>query len=264
MKPNKPARTSTLTKRASRALRKERLRRRRMNTLALAVFPISLGVLLPLALFPVTQSVAFSVLLSLSLFYLCAVYYVQRDRRKIEKFKANYKQSILALTERGGISAIPILTGAMWNIDPEIAGAVPPALIRLLPRLQAENAELLPPEQRANLHRLLLHASEPNIELKLAALSALIQCGDEKTLRVLQSLLANKGFRPQDPLLLEAVREQEPLLAARLEQERVNAVMLRPASAPDDAPQTLLRPAYGAEESEPQQLLRASNGSDAP
>ena len=58
-------------------------------------------------------------------------------------------------------------------------------------------------------------------------------------------------------------REQLPLLAARMEQERTHATMLRPASAPADPPQTLLRPAYGAAETEPQQLLRASNGSDA-
>ena len=232
-----------------------------MNTLALAMFPVSLAVLLPLTLFPVTQGVAFSVLLSLTLFYLCAFYYVQRDRDKIEKFKANYKRSILALTETGGLGAMPILTGALWNIDPDIAEAVPPALIRLLPRITPENADLLPPEQRMNLCRLLLRAVEPNTELKLAALAALIQCGDEKTLQVLRSLLVNKGFRPHDPRLLEAVREQAPHLAARLEQERTNATMLRPASAPADPPQTLLRPAYGAAETPPQQLLRASDTS---
>ena len=92
MKSDKPPRTSTLTKRARRALQKTRMRRRRMNTLALTLFPVSLAVLLPLTLFPVTQGVAFSVLLSLTLFYLCAVYYVQRDRSKIEKFKAKLQK----------------------------------------------------------------------------------------------------------------------------------------------------------------------------
>jgi hypothetical protein len=89
--------------------------------------------------------------------------------------------------------------------------------------------------------------------LKIAALRALEQVGDETALPVVEKLAKSAG----DTQVRFAAQECLPFLQQRADQVRVEQTLLR-ASGPGSSADVLLRPASNGAEAAPQQLLRAS------
>jgi len=133
------------------------------------------------------------------------------------------------------------------------------ALIGLLPRLRASDADLLSPAQRKSLHRAL---GRPNQELALAVLSALEQVGDESSLEAVRQLAeaapGSRGRGWPSSRVVEAARECLPALEERVDRLRAGATLLRATAAPDDPASSLLRPAAGSGAPVTDQLLRPS------
>jgi hypothetical protein len=80
-------------------------------------------------------------------------------------------------------------------------------------------------------------------------LAALAKIGDARAIRAVERLAA-KG--------VPSAKEVLEILVARREQENQSAYLLRPSSSLGTTPDLLLRPAYSAVETHPEQLLRAS------
>jgi hypothetical protein len=135
------------------------------------------------------------------------------------------------------------------------------ALTVLLPRLQASDARVLTEEHRQMLNRVLgssaLSYSKENNRLIIAILKAYEQVGDESALPFVERLAKGEkaGVNRE---VREAAQACLPFLQERAERERASSELLRAASASDTPSDVLLRPAAGALEADPQQLLRAS------
>ena len=133
-------------------------------------------------------------------------------------------------------------------------------LIRLLPRLQASDANLLLPRHRKYLNQFLGRDASwlyPNTasraELKIAILRTLEQVGDKTSLPAVEKL-AKSAANLQVRL---AAQDCLPFLQQRVDHSNTQQTLLR-ASGADAAPEVLLRPASSGEEAAPEQLLRAS------
>lgn len=165
------------------------------------------------------------------------------------------------------------------------------ALITLLPRLKASDADRLTSHQRHCLYRDLLGRRNGYV---LALLSALEQIGDSSSIPYVECLRVAKrpvhtfvgdlrafvsgtklGYRtflagassgrpasvtPFAPHIQEAVERCLELLYRKAEQEQVSGTLLRAAGSPEPGSETLLRPAAAGPEVDPNELLRAGVG----
>ena len=129
----------------------------------------------------------------------------------------------------------------------------------LLPRLKASDASLLTAEQRQILCKQLtqrMASSSP--DFLVAILTALEQIGDEDALpavcRLAESVVATPAGKP----VQEAAQNCLHTLQTRAAEQESRQTLLRASSSITTAPETLLRPAAGGVESDPQQLLRAA------
>ena len=163
---------------------------------------------------------------------------------------------------------IPQVVGALLDVygihDGFVLGDTRPALIQLLPRLQATDANLLTGSQRKQLYSKLSKSDRYfwynrywNAELKTAILRALEQIGDEKAVPVVEKVARTA----RNPQVRTAAQECLPFLQQRAEQARIEQTLLR-ASTSTASPDTLLRPTVATTPTEPQQLLRASYTED--
>lgn len=127
-------------------------------------------------------------------------------------------------------------------------------LIRLLPRLKASDSDLLNDAQRSILLSLL--GRNDSQTLQVAILESFKQIGDARCLPVVERLAGRVMFSP----VPDAAKECLPYLKQRVEEQTVRATLLRAGSAPSGStPETLLRPAQGADvRNEPALLLRAA------
>ncbi|HLV81023.1 MAG TPA: hypothetical protein VKT32_12115 [Chthonomonadaceae bacterium] len=146
-----------------------------------------------------------------------------------------------------------------WTYFPQRKLAEEP-LIRLLPRLRADDASLMDDAQRRCLYYVLLRTNSP--ELDLALLKALEQVGNRRALPYVRKLAAGRG-RCTDSLVREAANECLPYLIERMEEQRQGQTLLRPGSqgAADDA---LLRPTSQVVAVDQNGLLRPTECSDTP
>lgn len=105
-----------------------------------------------------------------------------------------------------------------------------------------------------NLCHLLNHVKEP---LQRDILNALGRMGDGRAVFAVQRFIAKTDSKP----LRKTAESVLPILERRQIQETAHSTLLRASAAPDDAPNVLLRPAYGGYEDPPQQLLRPAEAS---
>lgn len=193
-------------------------------------------------------------------FVLIAAFAVTRKQKAAARALAHYDD----------VRGVGLLTEVLgFKADRLLRADVEPALVRLLPRLQATDASLLSAEQRAVLNNILAgrSASSKNTELTLAILRAMEQVGDEKALPVVTKLAAEGGCSAQSRAVVQnAAQECLPYLQSRVESKRVGEQLLRASSgdAGATAPEQLLRPASGTGETPPEQLLRAGGSERGP
>jgi hypothetical protein len=164
-------------------------------------------------------------------------------------------KAIHTVAELDDIRSVGPLAEALTLQNAGIQRIAETALIRLLPRLRASDAHLLNTEQRSYLYRAL---DGKNDELTLAILQALEQVGDGAAFPYVKRLAEGKGRAARNSHILEAATECLPSLWQRAANERASSELLRAGDQPDTPADILLRPAAGAADTAPQQLLRAS------
>lgn len=165
------------------------------------------------------------------------------------------------LTQFEDTRLVGVLAEALEYGDNDLRRLVEPLLSRVLPRLQASDAHLLNKEQRDCLNRAL---KGKNKALVLAILQAYQQVGDARAISAVKRLVNGEGRLGRDAEVRQAARECLPFLEMKEAQEKNSRQLLRASSnleAAQAAPDMLLRPASGVIETEPEQLLRASNTS---
>lgn len=155
--------------------------------------------------------------------------------------------------------AVGPLADALEYGDKSIRTLASSALQDILPQLQASDDHLLNVEQRGRLYNVLKRARfKQDALLMIAILKALEQIGDEKALPAVENLAKIESCNGMEPLVKEAAQECLPALTERVERQRRAQTLLRPAAAPDNPAELLLRPAPGAAPADPDRLLRPS------
>lgn len=156
-----------------------------------------------------------------------------------------------ALGELAEPQAVGALAEAAQNLRPRIRRAALRALQRVLPTLTPEHYGTLDAQAVPHLCGLLTFADE---SVAVEVVEALGRAGDGRAVRQV-SEVARVG---RSARLREAAARALPILEERLRQENAPKILLRPAGAPASPADQLLRPARHTSETEPQQLLRAS------
>jgi len=156
-------------------------------------------------------------------------------------------------------------------------------LIRLLPRLRASDAALLNAHQRKQLNRFVRpglfdpsqrdireifsrKARQRDARFQIAILKAYEQVGDAESLPYVKSIArpTAQQARIVPVEAVEAANRCLPFLVDLAEQDRASKQLLRPSSASDVLPDTLLRPAmHQTNTQEIASLLRAGAAVDA-
>jgi len=175
------------------------------------------------------------------------------------------------LADRNDIGAVGPLIDTLKLEDRKIHPIAKEGLIRLLPRLQASDADLLNPEQRmllcrklswpvqgidGNLRKLSPDAYRREVAFRVAVLQAFAQVGDSTALAVVERLAQKEAKTAELRQIQEAAQACLPSLTLRCEQIRSHKTLLRAADAADTGAETLLRAAQGTRETPPHQLLR--------
>lgn len=180
----------------------------------------------------------------------------------------------------GGISALAAASQVQKNAarqlarhhDPRIAGPLLEALeyqdkgvradaagrlTQLLPTLRATHTDLLTDAQRLILAKSLrMGELRTNTGYQLAALKALQQVGDEKSIPIVERFYASDGSGPAAQAVRDEARVTLGFLRERAERERIAHTLLRPSMDPASPAEMLLRPAAGAGDTDPDVLLR--------
>jgi hypothetical protein len=177
-------------------------------------------------------------------------------------------EEIPALIET--LPAVPAITTGIVSQKQYIAFF---GLAHLLPQLTPADSHLLTSELRKRLCNNLggLNLKEDFVTLSrlgpdysLAVIGALERFGRAESLHTLERC-AEGHFSPWQLSLQDEKRVRDaaahalPIVEARVTAERESETLLRGSQAPEPSGDTLLRPAASAPETEPQQLLRASD-----
>lgn len=169
------------------------------------------------------------------------------------------------LTRLGGVQAVGTMIDLVFAPKmPDQRTALYAALTVLLPQMRASDAGLLTAAQRRALHRTLKSGFNRNVNaavmfrFRLAILKALEQIGDSSAIPVVTALANGKARTANQRALKAAAIECLPLLQNNFGGVEANQTLLR-ASAPEQAPATLLRPATFTPDAAPKELLRASD-----
>ncbi|MCW3055026.1 MAG: hypothetical protein JWN14_4196 [Chthonomonadales bacterium] len=175
------------------------------------------------------------------------------------------------LVDTNDVRAVGALIDTLKLEDRKIRSIAVEGLIKLLPRLQAKDAELLNPEQRAllcsrlsrppkkidvNLRPLSPAAYQREVAFRVAILQAFAQVGDSRALAVVERLVQGEAKTEELRQVQAAAQACLPSLILRCEQIRSHKTLLRAADASDTGAETLLRAAQGTRETPPEQLLR--------
>ena len=177
----------------------------------------------------------------------------------------SHKEAAEKLAQFGDVRAVGLLTEALESNDAQLVTAARDALIRLLPRLQFSDANLLSAEQRDILNRALPSAiTQEDRNLSLATLKAYEQIGSENE-EVAVEKLAASSVAAYDSALRQAAQDCLPYLRASVARRKESASLLRASQAENVRPETLLRPAaYAANSNDAQELLRSSQTEQEP
>jgi hypothetical protein len=144
------------------------------------------------------------------------------------------------------------LADALRMPDMETQYLAAMALRHLLPRLTADDGDLLNEAQRNSLYR---HLRGRNVELSLAILRALEQVGDARAVPHVQRL--TEAGVPCDGRVRKAAEECLPYLLLRVERAAAPRILLRASSNSDRNPEALLRTVAGPIDTDANLLLRA-------
>jgi hypothetical protein len=188
------------------------------------------------------------------------------------KYKLTLERRWVAAMERmacfDDIRATGSLLEALDVPDSAVERAAQQALVRLLPRLQASDADAITEAQRKCLYRQLLnltfaeggefHIDQNDEEFLLAALRALEQIGDAKAIPSVQDLADRSGSTPNAVRVSEAAQQCLVFLQQRVERQGQSASLLRASCGQDVSSHSLLRASVGVPSTDPQQLLRAA------
>ncbi len=166
-----------------------------------------------------------------------------------------------ALSQTDDIRAVGPLSEALDWPDASIKFIAATGLVRLLPGLNASDANLLNAKQRAGLYSMLrMRNVHSHYGLLEAILRALQQVGDEAAIPVVERLEKAHAYTSNQKRIKQLAHDTLPLLTTSARNQGASAMLLR-ASSQNDAPSDLLlRGAMANNEDAPQQLLRASAG----
>jgi HEAT repeat protein len=164
------------------------------------------------------------------------------------------KRAASELAKHDDIRAVGPLVEALEFRSRQVGPEAERALIRLLPRLRATDSGLLNEEQRRILCRALVRRRNPH--LAVAILRAFEQVGGEDVLAAVERVANGDGRMAGEQRVREAAQACLPAVRQRAENARAARTLLRPAAAPDNPADILLRPAQGAGEADPDLLLR--------
>ena len=173
------------------------------------------------------------------------------------------------LARVGGVQAIPALFAASRADAPILQiRASRAALTLLLPRMKAKDAYLLTGEARRTIQKWLKGISDypTNSEdfdaLRISALKALCEVGDFYDIPVVTQLTEMPTRATSEEALKQAAIECLTALKARDSREEAKRTLLRASQAGEARPDTLLRPANGAGNTDAAELLRGSGASN--
>ena len=169
----------------------------------------------------------------------------------IDKASGRRGEAVRELRKAGDPRAVGALAVALRDGDQSIQHAASDALLNLLPRVRANHAAAITPDQ---MNALLELAFRSNFWMQIAVLKALEQIGDQRAIPVVQNLTLSSH---------KAVRDQAnqclPFLTERARRAKESATLLRGASSPGmtAGKGELLRPALQqADATPPEELLR--------
>ena len=129
--------------------------------------------------------------------------------------------------------------------------------------MKVSDAHLLTPVGRRLVHSWLNSPSgnQPVIQgadaLRIAALKALEQVGDSTAIPIVERLAQIKPLTPGQAKVQQAAIECLPMLRANCGEVEAARTLLRASQADTARPDTLLRPATGAGQTDRNELLRA-------
>ncbi|MCW3055027.1 MAG: hypothetical protein JWN14_4197 [Chthonomonadales bacterium] len=173
---------------------------------------------------------------------------------------------------------VGLLVDALTMRYENINQTVMDALIELLPRLQANDADLLNAEQRARLSSILSKSNIAKrsvtdhrastqaiysrlISFRVAILQAFEHVGDSSALPIVEKLTRQEAKTVEQRRIQEAAQECLQALRLRVQQERDPKTLLRAAGSANTETETLLRAATNTQETPPEQLLRPGSPS---
>lgn len=168
----------------------------------------------------------------------------------------------------GGVKALVPLFAVLQNqLSLKQRQAVHDEIILLLPQMQASDAPLMTAAIRRTLYAWLDSVCLPapeNIKfqtLAIAALKALEQAGDSSAIPYVKRITKMQSRTKGQEKVRRAAIECLPKLRAKCGDMEAAQILLRASQAGEARPDTLLRPAAGAEQTNSAELLR---GADAP
>ncbi len=173
------------------------------------------------------------------------------------------------LASLGGVKAIPPLFAALENhLSIEDRQAIYTALTLLLPQMRIEDASSLNRCARETINSWIgyvgYHTGNDTAldDLRFAALKALKQVGDATAIPEVKRLANIEASTLREKALRQAARECLPMLRANCGEVETARTLLRASHAENARPDTLLRPASGAGQTNSAELLRPSDGGE--
>ena len=164
-----------------------------------------------------------------------------------------------------GVQAIPSLFAALQTpILLQQHRAIRDALVLLLPQMKASDAHLLTPLAKQMIKTWLTNTIEEHplhrrpAVLCIATLKALEQVGDSSAIHIVGRVGLITPRTPELAQLKQAAVECLPMIVANCGEVEAARTLLRASHAQDARPDTLLRPASHAAQTNPAELLRGS------
>ncbi len=173
------------------------------------------------------------------------------------------------IAKLGGVKAIvPLVTMLNNPIPKKQKQAIHDALTMILPQMKASDAKLLTANFRDMIHLWLSTVGNKRVAspcsdaLRIAALKALEQVGNEKDIPVVEMAANRAPETPGGERVQQAAIDCLPMLMARYNAEEAKKNLLRASQAENADPDTLLRPVSGAGQTDGADLLRGANPPD--
>lgn len=156
---------------------------------------------------------------------------------------AHHARLVRSLLREKDVSAVGRLAEASLWPSPQVQAAALGALTRLLPMMKASDAHVLTTYQRQCLYALLQRGNAcAHPEAAIALLRALEQIGDVAAIRPVRDLASMPETSARAAAVRRAAHECLPALLECARRNTDPQVLLRPAGAPTDEADLLLRP----------------------